>query len=281
MEILQNFIKNLENNPKFRPSTINLYREFVKELINNYGERPTIEQLNQFITLKCKKRQPAVKYAIKEYLIFTNRPEDYAKLVQAKARSPIRQKNFLSKDQLIDIIQSIENPKHHIIGLIQILTGARVTEIITIQKRRISREIYKAADNTDKERIKIVISGKGDKPRPIYLKGELWPKIQPFIKQEGKYLLLSQEIEALTDYEFWIKVRTIYKRYLESLKEAAKKNNKQITTHDLRRSVANIIGEIRQAQLVLGHTDMRTTELYLSDDSRKISEIMLHYQEGI
>lgn len=281
MTNLIDFTKYLENNPRFRYSTVNLYIELIRDLTKRYGISPTIEQLNEFIAYKCKKRQPSVKYAIKEYLKYTNRPEDYLKLVQAKVRNPIRQKNFLSKDQLIDVINSIANPRYHLIGLIQILTGARALEVITIQTKRITLEKYKEADNVEKERIKIIISGKGDKPRPIYLKGELWKQLEPFYNKKDKYLFLSNELANLPVKEFWVKVRTKYKRYLEDLKEAARKCNLHITTHDLRRSVANIIGEIRQAQLILGHSDMKTTELYLSDDSRKISETLLHYQEGI
>jgi integrase len=279
MDKLQEYTRKLENNPIYQYGTINVYRNAIQELISTYGEDPSLEQLNSFITIKCKKRQPYVKSAIKEYLELLGRENEYSKLVQAKIRPPIREKHFLSRDNLFNIIESIEKPLYHTIAKIQVSTGARASEIITIEKRRVRKEEYEDKDHNKKERIKIILKGKGDKPRPIYLRPEMWKLIEPYYNQSKKYLFLNG-VDDLSESRVWNKARTQYKRYLEILQDAAKECNFDITTHDLRRSVANLIGEIRKAQLVLGHADMRTTEKYLSDSSETISDIMLRHQEG-
>src|SRR3990167_4838933 len=89
MQCLPKFKEHLQNNPKLLPSSKNVYYKAIKELDN---ENPTTEQLNKFIAIKCSKRQYHVKYAIKEYLKFLGREQEYIQLVQAKTKEPIKEK---------------------------------------------------------------------------------------------------------------------------------------------------------------------------------------------
>ena len=74
MQLLK-FKQHLDDNPALMHSSKNVYYKAIKELVNDIGEAPTIEQFNHFIAVKCNKRQPHVKYAVKEYLKFLGRLE--------------------------------------------------------------------------------------------------------------------------------------------------------------------------------------------------------------
>jgi len=278
MEV-QNLLKfkdHLENNPKLLPSSKNIYYKAIKELDN---DNPTIEQLNRFIAIKCSKRQYHVKYAIKEYLRFLGREQEYIQLVQAKTKEPIREKVFLTRQQAQSIIERLIHPKFKVIALIQYNTGARASEIIGIDKRRITIEKYPEG-NQDRERIRIMIKGKGDKPRYIYLLMSYWKYIKPFYDKCKRYLFIDEE--ALTYFEYWPRVETMYKKYHNELNSASKAQGLNIGTHDLRRSFATELrktGEIEEVQQALGHKDINTTIKYLKKNNEQVAESMLSHQK--
>lgn len=275
-QILEKYSLRLENNPKYQYGTVQAYKKAISEMLNLYGENPSIEQLNTFISVKCRKRQPYVKYAIKEYFSMYERMHEYHKLVQAKVRSPTRQKTFLNHSQLKMIIDGINKDLHRVIGLIQAATATRAAEVITIERKRIRKEQLK---------IRIQVMGKGDKPRNVCVSYDLWPSIEPYYIEPKKYLFFSKEADNYSKEHLYKKTYTLYKRYLESLKESAKKFNIEISTHDLRRSVANLIKlksvDPRVTQKVLGHSSLTTTERYIEDDTETISDALLDHQKNI
>ena len=172
--------------------TAQVYLIAIMEMINDYGENPTIEQLNSFIVKKSNKRQPHVKYAIYHFLKAKGREEDYRLLTKAKIRTTIRHRQFLSKLTALNIIGHIENDRHKAIATLQIYTGTRASEVISIDKTRIKPEVI----NNILIR-KIMIKGKGDKARVIYLNEKLWGCIAPFLEKCRRYPFLEKDNNAL------------------------------------------------------------------------------------
>lgn len=269
---MEKFKERLENNPRYRYGTVVSYNLAVSELIDRFGTQPTIEDLNRFITLKCNKRQPYVKYAIKEYLEMTDRMSEYHLLVQAKIRKPMKTKVFLSIEELNMVVAGIRNETHKAIAKLQIATAARAAEIITLERKNVKKE---------NERIKLKVMGKGDKPDDLYLRLEMWPLLEPYMKEPKRYIFFSKEADQYNQDKLFKTTYTLYKRYLESLKIAAKKYNIELSTHDLRRSVANALGNPRVAQKVLRHSSSETTERYLKNDSQEISDALLEHQKSL
>lgn len=266
------------------PSTAKVYWRAIQELIGAYGENPTIEQLNEFIVKKNNNRQPHVKYAIYHFLKLKAREEDYIKLTKAKIRNPIRQRNFLQKEKIMEIIENIENKKHRLIAKLQINTGARASEITTIDKRRIR---YVDIDN--KKVAKITIKGKGEKARVIYLNEILWKelkdlcdkvRIYPFIEKEGIGYFKGESIPYIG---FWTRVETEYKKYWSSLNKAAQESQTTISSHDLRRSFAEMIRlatkDIYRVQRALGHSNINTTSRYFENKDEEVADTMLSFQK--
>ena len=161
-------------------------------------------------------------------------------------------------------------------GKLQMAFAARASAIIRIEKRRIRKEA---------DRIRFTLIEKGDKPRVVYLRLDMWPIIEPYYNLQKKYIFLEKEAEAYNAEKLDKRIGTIYKRYLEYLQEASKKNNIDLSTHDIRRSVANLINNTtkdpRIAQKLLDHESLDTTEKYLQDNSKEVTSVLLAYQEGL
>ena len=268
-----NFEKNLDKKPNLMPSSVKTYIKLIKELVNKYGESPTVKQLNEFIDLKCKNRQPMVKYAIKHYLNFLWRNKDYILLNKPITKPTKRKKTYLTKNQAIEVINSISNKEHRVVAILQYFTGVRASEAISIKRENLIHE-------REQERIKINIESKGGKLEPVYLSDNLFFEIQPFLIIEKKYLFLNQSI--LNEKEQRNKVECYYKRYWESLKKAAIECDIDMATHDWRRSFAQSIikegASIYEVQRSLRHKDTKTTIRYIEDDPEKTATTMLKHQ---
>ncbi len=278
LDIINNFQLNLSKKPELMPSSVTTYVKQIREMVDRYGIDPSILQMNEFIAEKCKKRQPQVKYAIKHYLAFRWKPKSiYLELIPTKIRPPIRKRNYLSRTQAKDIIDSMDNEEHKLISKIQYFTGARASEIISIRKDCILHE-------AEFKRIKIDIMGKGGKVDPIYLGDNLWYELQPYMLNNGAYLFLK-ECNDLDEMKLRTKIETYYKRYYESLKEAGHNIGLNIATHDWRRSFAQSIKQdgagIEDVKRALRHSRLETTERYFKNDPEDVAKTMLKHQQGI
>lgn len=273
---LQKFEEYLKDLP-LQESSKKAYYKIVKELLATV-EGISIEHLNHFIAVKCSNRQPHAKYAIKKYLECMGKGQDYLQLHKALIKQPIKDKVFLSKEQVYKIINCIKNPMHKSIAICQYNTGTRASEILTIRKQRISKQKI-----NDMEVIRINVRGKGDRPRYVYLLAEFWKYIEPYYSNCRDYPFLNDKNNPIPYLSFWDRVETSYKRYYESLKSAAKECGFNLATHDLRRSFANDLRketDIYQVQKTLGHKDINTTTKYLEVRSEDIAGAMLHQQNG-
>ncbi len=286
-DVLNNFERNLKNNPQLMYSSVRVYLKLIIELTNKYGIDPTVEQLNEFIAYKCQKRQASVVQAALRYYIkfrWRNWPKIYTELVKAKARPVAKKKNFLTKAQSTDIINSMSNSEHKLIAKIQYFTGARASEVISIKKSNMVHE-------KEYKRIRINIVGKGDKVNPIYLTDNLMIDLQLLLIRKGVYLFLKLEDVELSDEDLRRKTETYYKRYYDSVKQAAKNCDLNISTHDWRRSFAQALIDMKDdegkelfniydVKRALRHERFETTERYFKDDEGKVAKTMLRHQTG-
>lgn len=281
--MLNEYVKSLELQ-QLQQSSINSYKKAIHELLTEYGDIPTIEQINDFIIRKCHKRQAWVKYAIKHYLKHVGRESDYKLLTKAKVRKPIKQRNFLTRDEMEVIVENMKNEKYKLVATIQKSTGARAAEILSFDKYRTKKYTYKDKDNKEVQAIKITIKGKGDKPGNIFLSISLWDKLQPYYSKCRRYPFLA-DAEPIPYLSFWKVVENEYKKYWECLREAGKEMNMDIGTHDLRRSFAQIIREstndIFKVMNTLRHSNIKTTLRYFDDKETEVADTMLEYQKGI
>lgn len=266
-------------------SSAKIYWSAIKELLAKYGDNPTIDQINSFIIYKNNKRQPHAKYAIDHYLVVNGREDECKLLPKVKLRNPMKQKHFIDKCKIMEIIENIENKKHRLIAKLQINTGARASEILSINKNKIRKHIV-----NDRNIAKIRVKGKGDKYRTIYINEALYEELLILCNNVRDYPLLERDKEGFWKGEpipylgFWTKVENEYKLYWLSLKKAAMKCDINIATHDLRRSFADLIRlntkDIYKVQRALGHSDISTTARYFDNKDDEIADTMLSFQDA-
>ena len=166
----------------------------------------------------------------------------------------------LSKSEVKNLLQCIDNVKHKLLlGLIY-SAGLRVSEAAALKVKDLDFE----------NQILIVRSGKGKKDRQSLL-----PKImrQVLKKYVGKKSLDDHVFESTRGGR--LSERTIQKVFCQALKRVGIK--KHATCHSLRHSFATHLLEqgtdIRYIQELLGHKNLQTTQIYTKVSSQNLKNI--------
>lgn len=165
------------------------------------------------------------------------------------AKTPSKLPVVLSHQEIEKIIGNIVNQKHRLIISLAYGCGLRVSEIINLKIKDIGLDelvVHLKGAKGDKDRITIF---------PEKLKNETINMIAG--KSGNEYLFISQLGGKFTE-------RTAQKIFENALKKAGIK--KDATFHSLRHSFATHLLEngvdVRYVQELLGHQNIRTTQLY-------------------
>jgi integrase/recombinase XerD len=166
----------------------------------------------------------------------------------------------LSKEEMRQLIEAVENPKHRLLVKILYSSGLRVSECVNLK-----------VDDLDlKERFGIVRGGKGKKDRNIILSTNLIEEIRAFLAQR----------QQQTPYLFNVKNRPISVRQAQKVVQAAAKKagiRKRVFCHALRSSFATHLLEagtdIRVIQELLGHSNLSTTQRYTKVSREQLRKV--------
>lgn len=177
--------------------------------------------------------------------------------------SPKRERRIpvvLSKEEIQKLILNIKNLKHRLITELLYSSGLRVSEIINLKK----------SDIDFRNGTGIVKQGKGNKDRIFILSEKLLAKIY--------YHILLREDD--NPYVFEGRKGKLTKRTIQAvIKKAARKAgiNKHVHPHTLRHSFATHLLEqgtdLRIIQKLLGHSDIKTTQIYTQISQQSIKNI--------
>ncbi len=169
----------------------------------------------------------------------------------------------LTMPEVWKIICSTNNPKHRLILMTTYSAGLRVSETIHLK-----------AENIDSKAMLIKVEGKGQKQRYSLLSKKLLLELRAYYRQYRPHTYLfpssfkKKKDQPLT-YE---SVRNIYEG---ARKKAAVKKGAGI--HTLRHSFATHLLEagydIRKIQVLMGHTRLTTTMIYLHVSRQTLSQI--------
>lgn len=156
---------------------------------------------------------------------------------------------ILSKDDIANILNQIKNKKHRLMIALAYAAGLRVSELVALRVR----------DLDTKEMTVAVRQGKGRKDRISVLSPKLIAGIESLTagKNAGEYVFESNRGGKLTATT----AQMVFKNALE--KSGV---NKPATFHSLRHSFATHLLEngvdVRFVQELLGHQNIRTTQIY-------------------
>ena len=164
---------------------------------------------------------------------------------------------YLKHSQVIRLLRSIEDRRNRLIVRLIYATGVRVSELCAIN-----------VEDIDFEEQTIRVKGKGDKIRTVFVDEETLKDIDEFIgnKIEGP-LFIGQQGNHISP-------RTVQHIFKENAPDG-------ITPHKIRHSYASELyrrsKNLRVVQENLGHSSIKTTEIYLHTDLEERKRVYQQY----
>ncbi len=255
---MQAFLTRTETELKIRnysPKTVKSYLYSLKEYLafkREFFEHLDSENIKKYLLqMHDRKASPqtvnlhlnAIKFFYRE-VIKTSEPIEL-KFAKRNQRLPV----VLSRAEVAEIISSVTNPKHKIMLALSYGAGLRVSEAISLRVKDIDLA----------ELVIHLKEAKGKKDRITVFPEKLKTDIQNLLagKSGGDFVFASERGGRLTE-------RTAQKVFENALKKSGL--NKDATFHSLRHSFATHLLEngvdVRYVQELLGHANIRTTQIY-------------------
>jgi len=255
---LQELLKKIEGELRLRNysrRTIKSYlfclREYFK-YIKDVRREPEIVKIKEYLLKKQARGQSSQTInlhlqAIKHFYLEICKSDTKIDIKFAKTASklPI----VLSRSEIDRVIDSIKNPKHRLMISLSYGAGLRVSEAVNLKIK-----------DVDLEELTIHIKGaKGNKDRISTLSEKICDDLKKMIAlgRSNDYVFASNRGGKLDE-------RSAQKVFESALQNADIK--KDATFHSLRHSFATHLLEngvdVRYVQELLGHANIRTTQLY-------------------
>jgi len=263
----EGLLKELEENLLLRnysKETIKGYLIHVKKYLeSSFSQENKInaESAKKFILLELKKKEPSsVSHAIfaLEYF-FKNVLNESLNIPKPKRNKKIPK--ILTKEEIKKMIDATSNIKHKLIIKTLYGCGLRVSEIVNLKKQDI---------NFNESLLHIKLA-KGKKDRFVKIPEKLNEELESYCKlADGEILFSSNRGGKLTK-------KTIGKVVDNAAVKAEIK--KEVYPHLLRHSFATHLLEsgvdLRVIQKLLGHADIKTTQIYTQISQASIKNIKM------
>ena len=258
-EMLDKLKRELEIR-NFSKKTVKSYLFAVEKFLNNINSKELNEDsLKNYLQILIKKQNPSTVSANLSAIefFFDKILNNKIKLPHPKRNKPIPE--ILTQEEIKKLIEVTPNIKHKLIIKLLYGCGLRVSELTNLKKEDV---------NFNENIIKINLS-KGRKDRFV--------KIPDSIKNElASYINLTNS-DILFESARGGKLAT--KTIQLIVKNSAKKARivKNVHPHTLRHSFATHLLEqgtdLRIIQKLLGHSDIKTTQIYLTVSQQSIKNI--------
>ena len=215
--------------------------------------------------------------SIKAYFIFLKKKKYINVIPTEDMPIPKQNKNLpnsMSEKDVETLLSCINTKKDIEIrdkAMVELLyaTGVRVSELINIK-----------FSNIDMNRNVVRVLGKGSKERLIPFGEQAHDSIAKYLlirgKSQSKELFLSNRGKILSRVSFWSRVKVYLIRC--NLKS-------NISPHTLRHAFATHLlnrgADLRSVQMLLGHSDLSTTQIYTHIAKQRLSDILKkHHPRG-
>ena len=242
---------------KYSPKTIKAYLRYVGEFVR-FAQKPAREGTDADLTrylayLETSRSASAstLNLAISAVRFF------YTKIIKLplaserkRPRADRRLPVVLSKNEVLQIIDSTKNLKHKAILMLAYCGGLRVSEIVNLKP-----------EDLDPDRRTIYIrKAKGRKDRYTLLSDKAWTIVDEYVKTCRPQCWLFEGYSP----GFKLTIRTVQSVFYAACLHSG--IAKRVSIHSLRHSFATHLLEsgtdIRYIQSLLGHTSPKTTAIY-------------------
>jgi integrase/recombinase XerD len=262
MQEIKQFLKSKGMTEK----TIKTYTSILFDVFNKIGRNFTEQQAEYYLTFKNLSPRSynlfraVINFYTKQYLNY--------QLKFSKSKVPHSLPTYVTKDEINSIIFLTPNIKHKLGLALMYSSGLRSYELVRLKKHDFDFNNYNV-------RIK---EGKGKKDRDTILKISLVTPIKNFmlsLKQDNPYFFQT--------YRGHISERSFQEVLKRGIARAGIQKN--ITLHSLRHSFAiNCLDsgiDIEDVRRMLGHSSLKTTQIYLQCKTTKLKEIALRLNQNI
>ena len=283
--IVQDFIYYLQAERGLSPNTVESYKNDVvsflkktKKDVKHMTKEDIEEYLHSLDSSNFSTATIARKTSsLRMFFLFWVGEGLIEKTPMNNIQSPRMEKRlpeFLSADEVTKLIESVNGDFKYSIrdkAILELLYGCglRVSELLNLKKE----DLFLKEDF-------IRVKGKGNKERIIPLGDKAKKAIIKYINEErpildkknSTYLFLTRRGNKLSRMGMW-------KRFRNYLAKSGIR--KKCTPHTLRHSFATHLLErgatLRTVQLLLGHSDISTTQIYTHVDRNYLREILSSY----
>jgi integrase len=268
-----------------------VYLESVNRFLTSNPDVDSLEAYNDFIIKNSVKKRCYHYYAaLRLFIEFKVQDTGVrARLIEGLIHPVLKkdvkqERKYLSEDEIIDVINHLESPKHRVIALIQELTGVRAGDIMRLKRDNIVPEVYNGRPT-----IRLNISGKGGKRNVVYVHDEVAQElIMDYIstvynfddyyfielgKMKGRHGQLESPFRMFRMNYVW---------YWADLKQALQScgvKREDFASHDFRRCFARRVWskykDIHVLQGLLNHSNPAVTLRYLEMSGLK--NVDYHY----
>jgi integrase/recombinase XerD len=258
-------LKRLETELRLRrksDKTIKNYLFFNQkflEFIKKPAEQVDINDVKSYFTSLDQKSTATLALAIASLRFFYEKI--LGKNIFESIESPKKEKKLpsvLSKEEVKKLIESSDTSKSKLMLSLLYSSGLRVSEIVNLKPQDINLD----------EKTGFVRQGKGKKDRAFIVPEKLIAELKEFLNRHPNYQYLFSKEKPLTP-------RNLQKIVKNSAKKAGLQ--KKITPHTLRHSFATHLLEagtdIRYIQVLLGHSNLNTTEIYTHVSTEELKKI--------
>ena len=167
-----------------------------------------------------------------------------------------------------DVANKIENRDKAMIEMLY-ATGMRISELVNLK-----------ITDVDMKRCVVKVFGKGSKERLVPFGETALDSLKSYLndreQSSSKEIFLSNRGKKMTRVAFWQRVKIYLIR--ENLKNS-------ISPHTLRHAFATHLlnrgADLRSVQLLLGHSDLSTTQIYTHIAKQRLSDVLKkHHPRG-
>ncbi|WP_163932558.1 site-specific tyrosine recombinase XerD [Paraferrimonas sp. SM1919] len=293
-KIVDAFIEHLWLNKGLSDNTLNSYRHDMNHVVGfcqQHGfcvSELTTEQLRQYFDWRFEqgfakssniRSRSSLKGFFKYLVALGRRGENPMQNIESAKASRHLPKS-LSEAQVEALIEApdindpIEHRDHAMLELLY-ATGLRVTELVELELSQLSLR-----------QGVVQVIGKGDKQRLVPLGEQAIAAIESYLCQSRGLLLglkssdvlfPSKRAKAMTRQTFWHRIKIYAQR--------AGINQDEISPHTLRHAFATHLlnhgADLRVVQMLLGHSDLSTTQIYTHVAQARLSQLhQQHHPRG-
>lgn len=285
---LRSFLNYLLVDKGLSKNTVKAYEadisSFFRWLINKDLEYKNLqeEHINQYISFLFQKKMKSSSVnrkisSIKSFYIFLVRRNFIKNSPLNDIVTPKQEKYLpesMSEDEVDKLLNSpnvankIENRDKAMIEMLY-ATGMRISELVNLKMT-----------DVDMKRCVVKVFGKGSKERLVPFGETALDSLKAYLSERvqssSKEIFLSNRGKKMTRVAFWQRVKIYLVR--ENLKNS-------ISPHTLRHAFATHLlnrgADLRSVQLLLGHSDLSTTQIYTHIAKQRLSDVLKkHHPRG-